>query len=309
MDFRVFVEPQQGATYDDQRRVAQAAEMLGFSAFFRSDHFLAMQVDGRPGPTDSWVTLAGLALETQHIRLGTLVTSATFRLPGPLAIAVAQVDQMSGGRVELGLGAGWFEREHAAYGVPFPPVGERFDRLEEQLAIVTGLWAAPTGQPFSFTGEHYVVSDSPALPKPQQSSGPPIIVGGGGVRRTPALAARYAAEFNVAFRGSSDVDAAFHRVRAACRVIERDPQELVLSVAHTTCVGRNDGEVRRRADRIGRPVSDLQATEFAGPPAAVVDRIGELAALGASRCYFQLMDMSDIDQLELVKDQVISQFV
>src|SRR5262245_36064593 len=155
----VFVEPQQGATYDAQLAVAQRAEALGFDGFFRSDHFLSMGgVNGLPGPTDSWVTLGALARETSRLRLGTLVTSATFRLPGPLAIAVAQVDAMSGGRVELGIGAGWFETEHQAYGVPFPPVGERFDRLEEQLAIITGLWA--DGR-FSYQGRHFDVVDSP----------------------------------------------------------------------------------------------------------------------------------------------------
>ena len=150
MDLRIMTEPQQGASYDDQLAVArEPRRSAGFDAFFRSDHFLAMGGGGLPGPTDSWVTLGGLARETSTIRLGTLVTSATFRLPGPLAIAVAQVDAMSGGRVELGLGTGWFEAEHTAYGIPFPPVGERFDRLEEQLEIVTGLWATPVGERFS----------------------------------------------------------------------------------------------------------------------------------------------------------------
>ena len=141
MDLRIFTEPQQGATYDDLLAVALEAERLGFGAFFRSDHYLAMGTDGLPGPSDAWVTLAGLARDTTTIRLGTMMTSATFRLPGPLAISIANVDQMSGGRVELGIGAGWFDAEHSAYGIPFPDTKERFDRLEEQLAIITGLWA------------------------------------------------------------------------------------------------------------------------------------------------------------------------
>ena len=128
-----------------------------------------MSGDGLPGPTDSWVTLAGLARETSSIRLGTMVTSATFRYPGPLAISVAQVDEMSGGRVEFGIGAGWFEAEHQAYAIPFPPLGERFDRLTEQLDIITGLWTTPAGQTFDYAGKHYTVADSPALPKPVQS--------------------------------------------------------------------------------------------------------------------------------------------
>src|SRR5579875_481773 len=140
MLLRVFTEPQQGATYEQLLAMALAAEESGFDAFFRSDHYLAMGgADGRPGPTDSWVTLAGLARETSRVRLGTLVTSATFRLPGPLAISVAQVDVMSGGRVELGLGTGWYDDEHRAYGIPFPGVGERFERLEEQRQVFTGL--------------------------------------------------------------------------------------------------------------------------------------------------------------------------
>src|SRR5580658_5132574 len=194
MEFRVFVEPQQGASYDAQLAVAQRAEQLGFAAFFRSDHYLAMSGDGLPGPTDSWVTLGGIARETSTIRLGTLVTSATFRHPGPLAISVAQVDEMSGGRVEFGLGTGWFEREHTGYGIPFPPLGERFDRLEEQFAIITGLWETEEGETFSFDGLHYRLTDSPALPKPAQRPRPPVLVGGNGARRTPRLAARFADE-------------------------------------------------------------------------------------------------------------------
>ena len=223
MDLRVFTEPQQGATYDQLLRIARATEDLGFDAFFRSDHYLAMGVDGSPGPTDAWTTLAGLARETSTIRLGTLMTSATFRLPGPLAIQVAQVDQMSGGRVELGLGAGWFEQEHTGYGIPFPETGERFDRLEEQLAIITGLWSTPEGEQFSHAGEHYTLTDSPALPKPAQRPGPPVIIGGKGKRRTPALAARYAAEFNLPFVSLEVTSAQFERVRKACADIGRDP--------------------------------------------------------------------------------------
>ncbi|MGH3677647.1 MAG: TIGR03560 family F420-dependent LLM class oxidoreductase, partial [Mycobacterium sp.] len=186
MDFRVFVEPQQGASYADQLAVARAAEAHGYSAFFRSDHYLALSGDGLPGPTDSWVTLAGIARETSSIRLGTMVTSATFRFPGPLAISVAEVDVMSDGRVELGIGAGWFEAEHRANAIPFPPLGERFERLEEQLDIITGLWTTPIGEKFGYTGTHYTVADSPALPKPVQQPHPPIIVGGVGAKRTPA---------------------------------------------------------------------------------------------------------------------------
>src|SRR3954454_18127489 len=164
MDLRIFTEPQEGATYDDLLAVARRTEELGFDAFFRSDHYVAFSGDGQPGPTDAWITLAGLARETERIRLGTLVTPVTFRRPGPLAISVAQVDQMSGGRVELGLGTGWFDGEHTMYGIPFPPMKARFERLEEQLQIVTGLWAADGA--YSFDGGHYTLTDAPALPKP-----------------------------------------------------------------------------------------------------------------------------------------------
>src|SRR6202044_905304 len=184
MELRIFTEPQQGADYGRLLAVARASEQLGFDAFFRSDHYMSMgDGDGLPGPTDAWLTLAGLALQTSRIRLGTLMSPATFRYPGPLAISVAQVDHMSGGRVEFGFGAGWFDAEHAAYAIPFPELGERFDRYEEQLAIITGLWATPDGETFSFEGTHYRLADSPALPKPAQRPRPPLILGGSGVRR------------------------------------------------------------------------------------------------------------------------------
>src|SRR6266568_7251526 len=238
MKLRIFTEPQQGASYQALRAVALAAEELGFDAFFRSDHYLAMGGSGLPGPTDAWVTLAGLAVETSRIRLGTLMSPATFRLPGPLAITVAQIDQMSGGRIEFGLGAGWFEAEHEAYGIPFPGTAERFDRLEEQLAIITGLWETPEGDKFSFNGTHYSVADSPGLPKPAQQPRPPVLIGGGGRRRTPALAARYADEFNVPFATLDDTAAAFDRVREACTAAGRAETSMIYSAAQTVCCGR-----------------------------------------------------------------------
>ena len=259
MDLRIFTEPQQGASSDDLLAVARAAERLGFDAFFRSDHYLVMgDHDDLPGPSDAWITLAGLARDTRTIRLGTLVTAATFRLPGPLAITVAQVDAMSGGRVELGLGAGWFEAEHTAYGIPFPSVAERFDRLEEQYAVIAGLWATPIGATFDFDGQHYPLTGSPALPKPVQSP-PPLIVGGGGPRRTPALAARYAQEFNAPFSSVQDTAAAFSRVRAACEDAGRDSDSLVYSAAQVLCCGRDEAEIARRAAAIGREVDDRAA--------------------------------------------------
>ncbi len=308
MDLRIFTEPQQGASYDDLLRVAKATEDLGFDAFFRSDHYLVMgEVNGLPGPSDAWVSLAGLARETSRIRLGTLVSPSTFREPGPLAIIVAQVDQMSGGRIELGLGAGWFAAEHTAYGLGFPDVGARFDRLEEQLEVVTGLWATPVGETFTHRGMHYSLIDSPALPKPAQEPGPPIIMGGIGPRRTPELAARYAAEFNVAFHPEDKVRTAFGRVLAACDKTGRDRASLVLSVGQVLCVGRDEAELSRRAEAIGRDVADLRATAFAGTPAEVVDRIGTYAEMGATRIYLQTLDLSDLDHLELVASEVTPQ--
>ena len=308
MDLRIFTEPQQGATYDDLLRVAQATEECGFDAFFRSDHFLAMGVPGEPGPTDSYVTLAGLARETSRIRLGTLVTSATFRLPGPLAVAVAQVDQMSGGRVELGLGTGWFEAEHQAYGIPFPAVSERFDRLAEQLEILTGLWTTPPGERYSFTGTHYTVVDSPALPKPVQQPHPPVIVGGKGKRRTPELAARFATEFNVPFATVDDVAAQFARVDRACAEAGRDPATLARSVAQMTCVGRDDGEVARRAEALGKKVDELNPFDLTGTVAQVVDQLGTWQQrTGLSRFYLQVLDLADLDHLELIAAEVAPQ--
>ncbi|WP_329455088.1 LLM class F420-dependent oxidoreductase [Streptomyces sp. NBC_01497] len=305
MDLRIFTEPQQGATYDTVLRIAKATEDLGFDAFFRSDHYLRMgDVDGLPGPTDAWITLAGLARETRRIRLGTLVTAATFRLPGVLAIQVAQVDQMSGGRVELGIGAGWFEEEHAAYGIPFPD--DRFARLEEQLDVVTGLWATEAGKTFSYEGEHFRLTDSPALPKPTQPK-PPVIIGGHGAKRTPRLAARYADEFNMPFASIKQTEEQFGRVRAAARKADRAADDLVYSNALVICVGRDDAEVARRAAFLGREVAELKENGLAGSPAEVVDKIGRYAAVGSSRFYLQAMDMTDLDHLELIASQVAPQ--
>jgi alkanesulfonate monooxygenase len=307
MELRVFTEPQQGASYDDLLAVARAAEDLGYGAFFRSDHYLGMGTRGEPGPTDAWITLAGLARDTSRIRLGTLMTSATFRHPGLLAISVAGVDQMSGGRVELGIGAGWFEAEHTAYGIPFPGTRERFDRLEESLEVVTGLWRTPPGEQFGFDGKHYRLVDSPALPKPVQQPGPPILVGGKGRRRTPALAARFADEFNIPFESVDFTRTQLGRVRDACDALGRDDDALVYSNALVLCCGRDEAEVRRRADAIGRDVEELREHGLAGTPAEVVDRIGRYAEVGSSRVYLQVLDLSDLEHLELVASEVVPQ--
>ena len=308
MRLRIFTEPQQGASYATLRRVAQTAEDLGFDAFFRSDHYLKMgDVPGQPGPSDAWTTLAGLAVETSRIRLGTLVTSATFRYPGPLAVTVAGIDEMSGGRIELGLGAGWFEGEHAAYGIPFPPTGERFDRLEEQLAVITGLWETPEGTDFSYPGKYYQVTNSPGLPKPVQRPRPPVIVGGHGPRRTPMLAAKYADEFNSAFSSAGEVAAQFGRVREACAAAGRDPGTLGYSAAQLVCCGKDEATVSRRWQAIGRPAAELRAYGLAGSPAEVVDKIGAFAEVGVETLYLQVLDLADLDHLADIAAEVMPQ--
>ncbi|OWU99002.1 LLM class F420-dependent oxidoreductase [Micromonospora wenchangensis] len=311
MRVAIFTEPHRGASYDDQLRFAQLCEAGGFDGFLRADHYRAMGDEpGLPGPTDAWLTLAALARETSRIRLGTLVTSATFRLPGPLAVMVAQVDQMSGGRVELGIGAGWYEREHTAYGIPFPGVGERFDRLAEQLEIVTGLWRTPVGETYSWAGEHYRLVDAPALPKPVQQPGPPVIVGGRGPKRTPDLAARYADEFNMPFKPVEETAEAYDRVREACDRAGRAESgraPLVLSAGIVVAIGRTDAEAHRRAAPLHVKSALPPEDPVVGSPAQLVDRIGEFAAIGATRVHLRLIELDDLDHLELIAAEVLPQ--
>ena len=305
MKLRIFTEPQQGASYDDLLAVARVAEEAGFDAFFRSDHYLRMGPGSHlPGPTDAWVTLAGLARDTSTIRLGTLVSPVTFRHPGILAITVAQVDAMSNGRVELGLGSGWFEQEHSAYGIPYPSdIRERFDMLEEQLAVVSGLWEAEGT--FNHSGPHYTLVESPALPKPVQKPGPPIVMGGHGAKRTPALAARYAAEWNAPFMPFEQYAPARQRVLAACEAIGRDPATLVTSAALVVCIGTDDAEIARRAEAIGREVDELRVNGICGTPAEAIERIASWGAEGAERIYLQVLDLADLDHVRLIADQVL----
>ena len=306
MKLRIFTEPQQGASYAQLLAVAQRAERLGFDAFFRSDHYQVMgdHFSGLPGPSDAWITLAGIARETSTIRLGTLVNSATFRNPGVLAISVANVDDMSNGRIELGLGAGWYGVEHSSYGIPFAPLGERFDILTEQLAVITGLWNTPHGEQFNYSGKHYTIENSPALPKPVQSP-PPIIVGGGGPKRTPMLAARYAAEFNIPFSGIERFSEQSERVHAACTSIGRDPQSLQYSSALVACIGKNEADIARRAAAIGREVEELRLNGLCGTPGEAIERLQQWNAAGAQRMYLQFLDLNDLDHLDLVAEQVM----
>lgn len=305
MELRIFTEPQQGATYDDLLAVALEAERLGFGAFFRSDHYLHMGGEPGPGSTDAWITLAGLARDTSTIRLGTLVTAATFRLPGPLAVSVATVDAMSGGRVEFGLGAGWFDDEHKAFGIPFPSTGERFDRLEEQMEIITGLWGATEVGQYGHDGEHYQVSGGTGLPKPAQQPHPPVVMGGHGPTRTPALAARFADEFNVPFGDVETTSAQFGRVRSAVAAADRADDSMIYSAAQVVCVGADEAQVERRAQAIGRDPEELRANGAAGTPDEVVERLQEFAACGTSRVYLQVLDLSDLDHLGLIAEEVM----
>lgn len=304
VEFCLFTEPQQGATYDDLLALARAGEDLGLDGFFRSDHYLAFDGDGLPGPSDAWITLAGLARDTQRLRLGTLVSPATFREPAVLALQVAQVDQMSGGRAELGLGAGWFEAEHLAFGLPFPSIAERFDRFAEQLEIVTRLWTLPVGETFGVDGTHHRVVDNRGLPKPVQQP-VPLIIGGGGKSRTPHLAARYATEFNTGFVPVDEALARYERVRAACARQGRDAASLKLSFAGTTAVGTSDAEVARRAAAFGGSVEELRSTGLCGTPGEVVDRLGTLLDAGVRRFYVQILDLHDLDHVALVAQEVI----
>ena len=308
MKVRIMVEPQQGATYQQLLEVAGVVESGGFDALFRSDHYLTMGGSGLPGPTDAWVTLAGLARETSRIRLGTLVSSATHRWPGILAVIVAQVDAMSGGRVELGLGTGWYQEEHMAYGIPFPPLGERFERLEEQLSIVTGLWATPVGEKYSFSGQHYQLVDSPALPKPVQQPRPPVIVGGRRARRTPRLAATFADALNVPFEPLDATAAQFSRARVACEDRGRDPATLTLSAAQVVCCGVDDAEVRRRAGVISGDGGEMLANVLkgvTGTPDQVVERLLAFRAAGAGTVYLGMPDLADLDHIRLLSESVL----
>jgi len=306
MELRLFTEPYHGATYGELVRAARHAEECGFAGFFVADHYHPMHyTDALPGPTDAWTTLAGLARETSRIRLGTLMTSATFRQPGPLAVTVAQVDAMSGGRVELGLGAGWFALDHSAYGIPFPPPAERFERMEEQLRIVTGLWATPPGERFSYDGRHYRLTDSPALPKPVQRPTVPIIVGGRGPRRTPRLAARYADEFNLPFTSPEQSADLFAGARSARETAGGPP--LILSVCLGIASGRTESEIDTRLALLHEPSRLPPEEPLHGPPGKIVDVLGQYADLGASRVYVRLRDLSDLDHLDLLAAEVAPQ--
>jgi F420-dependent oxidoreductase-like protein len=311
MDLRIFTEPQLGASHADLLAVARATRDGGFSAFFRSDHLLTMgDNSGLPGPSDSFVNLGAIAAAVPDIRLGTLVTSATFRHPSITAIATAQIDDISGGRMELGIGSGWFEAEHRAYGIEFGTFRDRFDRLEEQLQIITGLWATPIGGTFDHSGKSYTLTGAPGLPKPVQRDAQgtprlPIIIGGKGPKRTPALAARFADEFNCGFSDLDFTTTQFARVRAAAEEIGRDPESLVYSAAHPVVIGSDEDEFTRRAAAIGQDPQAARKSPFAGTVQQVVDALGAWAAAGVQRAYLQVLDLADLDHIALIGAEVL----
>jgi F420-dependent oxidoreductase-like protein len=306
MALRIFTEPQQGASYDQLLAVARTAEECGFDAFFRSDHVLKMgAVSGLPGVTDAWVTLAGLARDTSTIRLGTLVSPVTFRPVGGFAVAATEVDHMSGGRIEVGLGAGWYEGEHVAFGLPFPPVGVRYDLLEDQLAILHGVWSAPAGTQFELIGLTCTVNIEADTVRPAQRPHPPIVLGGQGGPRSARLAAAYADEYNVAFSPAETMRGIHGKVRAACEEAGRDPATIVWSLGQVLCCGTTEAEVARRAAAIGRDVAELRQNGLAGSPAEVLEKLGRFADSGAERFYLQVLDLSDLDHLRLVAEEVL----
>ncbi|CAL9426100.1 F420-dependent glucose-6-phosphate dehydrogenase [Streptomyces sp. enrichment culture] len=303
MRLRIHTEPSQGASYDTVLKVARAAEDLGFDAFFRSDHYLKLgDVDGLPGPSDAWVTLAGLARETSRIRLGTLVTPVTFRWPGQLAIQVGQVDHMAGGRVSVGIGTGWFAEEHAAYGIPFP--AKRFGMLEEQLEIVKALWETPAGGTYDFKGTHYQLEGAVAPLRAGDGTRPQIIVGGVGTGKTPALAARFADEFNTAFVTPEKAAELYGRVREESAKAGRDPQSLEFSIIQTVCCGKDDAQVQARNDAF---TEQLDGNALRGTPAELVDKLGRFAEAGADIAYLRVLDLHDLDHLELIASEVLPQ--
>jgi F420-dependent oxidoreductase-like protein len=306
MRVRIFVGGERSVTYDQLVALARVAEECGFDGLFRSDHFLSTDPSSGTGsPTDAWITLAGLARETSTLRLGTLVSAATFRDPGALAVIAAQVDVMSGGRLELGLGTGYYEEEHVAYGISFPSLRERFDRLEEQLAVVTGLWTTPDGGHFVWRGEHYRLSVQGDLPRTAQQPHPPIIIGGSGRRRTPMLAARFASEFNIGLHSPAEAQTQYERVRQACEAVGRDPAQIRMSGVLIACCGSDERDVVRRARVIGLPLEQLYAAGATGTPAQVIARCREGQMAGAETLYLQIRDIDDHDHLRLIGEQIL----
>jgi F420-dependent oxidoreductase-like protein len=306
----LMIEGQEGVTWEQWRALAVACEEHGFEGLFRSDHYLSVM--GRPerGSLDAWTTLAALAAMTSRIRLGTLVSPATFRHPSVLAKSAVTVDHVSGGRVELGIGAGWQEREHRAYGFPFPALGTRMDAMAEQIEIVARSFA---DEPFSFQGEHYSLEDLDALPKPLQRPRPPIIVGGRGGRRSLELAARWADEYNTFSASLDEVRQRHHAFAEAWQDAGRDPDAFRFSVMVTTLVGADETELRDRIGRLaewlgGAPeevIARLRNGGVAGTVDEAAERLRELEAAGAQRVMLQHFLHGDVEAVELIGRELI----
>ena len=314
MRFALMTEPQQGLSYDDVLALARTAEESGFESFFRSDHYASYPGDAGQPTTDAWATLAGLARETTRISLGTLVSPVTFRLPGNLAKVAATVAEMSGGRLEVGVGAGWNDLEHDQHGLRFPPTVERFDMLEEELAILHGLWTEPDG--WSFDGRHWQVRDARFYPKPAAPLGrrhPNLIIGGDGGPRMARLVARYADELNISSASPDKVGAAYERVAAACREIGRDPAEVTRSAMTGVLVGRTQAEVRQRVSDLMRIIGSrdgdpdtwlAQRRErwILGTPDEARARVDQFADAGVQRIMFQTFVPHDLEMVRLLAE-------
>ena len=314
MDICLMIEGQEGVTWEQWVALARACEQHGFEGLFRSDHYLAFARRNERGALDPWATISALAAVTDRIRLGTMVSPVTFRHPANLAKLVVTADYVSGGRVELGMGAGWFEEEHRAFGFPFPDTRERMDMLAEQVEIVHGLWGGE-GDVFSFAGTHYRLDACPALPKPLQDPHPPLIMGGRAGPRSAALAARWADEYDVVYVDPAEAKERVDRVSAACEAIGRDPGTVRRSLLTKTIVGADEAEVRRRAAELieweehdgdaDAYLADLRATNVIGTPEQVLERLAEFAAAGIQRVMVHQLVHTDLDQVELIGREVI----
>ena len=303
-------EPQQGLTYEEILAVARAAEAAGLEAFFRSDHYASFPGPAGEPTTDAWATLAGLARETSTIHIGTLVSPVTFRIPGSFAKLITTVNEMSGGRVEVGMGAGWNEEEHHQLGIPYPDLGGRYDRFEEALAVVHGLWTEPDG--WSFEGQHWQVSSSRFAPRPTNPARrhPNLILGGDGGPRLARLVATYADEFNRQSATADRLREAYARVRAACDALGRDPESVVYSAMVGVLVAETEGELLDRVreqmavigDRTeaGAWLAERRDRWIMGTPDQAHERIEELAAAGAQRIMLQDFLPRDLDMVSLL---------
>jgi F420-dependent oxidoreductase-like protein len=305
------LEGQEGPTWPQWLAIAEACERLGFDGLFTSDHYLSV-VRTDPGSHDAWTLLGALAARTERLRLGTMVSPATFRLPAVLAKAATTVDRISGGRVDLGMGAGWWEEEHRTHGIPFPPTNDRMEMLEEQLEIVHGLW---TEDVFSFEGRSYALEECRFVPKPIQRPHPPIVVGGKGGARIARLAAAWADEFNRVGGTPEEVRSAFGRVRDAVGAVGRDQARFTTSFMTWVFVGTTEDEWRARAERargqdptagpFDAYLEDLSRDCIVGTVDQAIERMNEYATAGVQRFVLNHALFDDLDELELLATRIL----